>query len=251
MKKIGIVGGIGWHSTLEYYREICRWANEPYLAGGLAGMPSTPEIVIESLDMAKSHSLLGNDGDERSWCGFDNYHRAALQRLEASGAEVALLASNTPHHRFEEIVRGAKIPVISILDATAKEAVRIGARRVLILGTALMMRSDRFKAAFARHGIELIAPRSESLQAATVTLVERLQRGRVKGAATRLGKIAIASWPFAEEPVVCLARSELSLAVPVSRTRPRLKPSFKYGGVTYISTMGAHIGAVLEFVGTQ
>jgi aspartate racemase len=251
MKKIGIVGGVGWRSTLEYYREICHCANEPHLARGLAGMPPTPEIVIESLDLAKSHSLLGNDDDERSWRGFDEYYRAALQRVETSGAEVALLASNTPHHRFDEIVRGVKIPVISILDAAAKEASRIGMRRVLILGTALMMRSERFRAAFAKHGIELVAPRSTSAQAAIVALIENLQRGRIKGAVTRLGKIAVANWPFAGEPVVCLARTELSMAVPVSRTKPRLQASFKYGGVTYISTMGAHIGAVLESVGMQ
>lgn len=208
-----------------------------------------PEIVIESLDLARSMSLLGNDDDERSWSRFDEYHRAALQRVEASGAEVAVMTSNTSHHRFEEIARGVRIPVINILDAAAKEAARIGARRVLILGSSLMMRSERFRTAFARHGIELIAPPSERVQAATVALVENLQRGRVKGAVARLGKIATVSWPFAGEPVVCLARSELSLAVPVSRTTPRLKPSFKYGGVTYISTIGAHISALLEFVG--
>jgi aspartate racemase len=249
MKKIGIVGGLSWRPTLEYYREICRCAQERHVARGLEGITPTPEIVIESLDLAKSLSLLGNDDDERSWSQFDEYHRAALQRVEASGAEVAVVTSNTSHHRFDEIVRGLGIPVISSLDTAAKEAVRIGARRVLILGSALMMRSGQFRAAFAKHGIDLIPPLSENAQKATIALVENLQRGRVKGAVARLGRIATASWPFPGEPVVYLARSALSLAVPVSRTTPRLKPSFKYGGVTYISAIGAHIGALLEFVG--
>jgi aspartate racemase len=101
-----------------------------------------PEIGIESLDLAKAVAYLGSDDDEDSWTQFDDYHRAALRRLEASGAEVALVASNTPHHRF---VRGIQIPVISILEEAAKESARVGARLVLLLGTALTMRSHRFR----------------------------------------------------------------------------------------------------------
>jgi aspartate racemase len=76
-----------------------------------------PEIGIESLDLAKAVAYLGSDDDEDSWTQFDDYHRAALRRLEASGAEVALVASNTPHHRFDALVRGIQIPVISPDDA--------------------------------------------------------------------------------------------------------------------------------------
>jgi len=114
VKKIGIVGGVAWRSTVDYYAEICRRSE-----------PQTPEISIESLDLNKAVSYLGVDGDEESWRRFDDYHRAALQCLEASGADFALMASNTPHHRFASIVRGIGIPVISIFDVVAKESARI------------------------------------------------------------------------------------------------------------------------------
>ncbi len=247
MKKIGIVGGITWRAAAEYYLEICHRAEEKRLVGKLPGPPSTPEMAIESLDAAKAVSLLGKGDVERCWRGFDEYYQAALQRLEAGGAEAAVLTCNTAHHRFEEIVRGVRMPVISILDAAAQEGVRIGARQMLILGSALTMRSARVQGAFAKHGIELAGPRSESARAATIALIEKLERGRVKGAMTRLGRIARLSWPFAGEPVVCLAHPELAMAFPVSR----MKPSFKYGGVTYVSTMAAHINALLEFVGIE
>lgn len=247
MKKIGIVGGVGWRSTVEYYSEICRRVDACHQAKRMEGTPSTPEIAIESLDLARAFAWLGNDKDERSWAQFDEYHREALLRLQASGAEVALMASNTPHHRFDEIVRGVRIPVISILDAAAKESLRIGARQVLVLGTALTMGSGKFRIAFAKHGIELAAPKDDGAREMTVALIAELQRGRVKGTATRLGKIAIASWPFKGEPVVCLACTELPLAFPTSQ----MLPSFKYGGVTYINTAAAHIGAVLKWVGIQ
>ena len=68
-----------------------------------------------------------------------------LKRLEASGAAFALMASNTPHHRLEAIVRGVRIPIISIFEAAANKSARIGAAEVLILGTTLTMRSQVFR----------------------------------------------------------------------------------------------------------
>lgn len=245
MKKIGIVGGVGWRSTVEYYSEICRRADAWHTEKKLTGTPSIPEIVIESLDLAKAFALLGKDENEESWGRFDAYHRGALWRLETAGADVALLASNTPHHRFNEIVRGVGIPVISILDAAAEECRCAGARKVLVLGTAVAMRSAKFRAAFAKHGIELAPPVNDVARARTVTLIAELQRGRVKGAAVRMGKIVAASWRFPGEPVVCLACTELPLAFPGFTTQA----SFKYGGVTYINTTAAHIDAVLQHVG--
>jgi aspartate racemase len=245
VKKIGIVGGVGWRSTVEYYSEICRRADAWHAEKTLTGTPSTPEIVIESLDLAKAFALLGKDENEGSWERFDAYHRGALWRLETAGADVALMASNTPHHRFNEIVRGVGIPVISILDAAAEECRSAGARRVLVLGTALAMRSPKFRAAFTKHGIELVPPVNDVARARTVTLIAELQRGRVKGAAVRMGKIVAASWRFPGEPVVCLACTELPLAFPGFTTQA----SFKYGGVTYINTTAAHIDAVLQYVG--
>src|SRR5712691_9313492 len=158
MKKIGIVGGVAWLSTVDYYSELCRRSEQWHLARNLHGVPSTPEMSIESLDENKAVSYLGADDDEESWSQFDEYHRAALRRLEASGAEFALMASNSPHHRFAKIVRGIRIPVISIFEVVAKECARIETKQVLILGTALTMRSATFREVFAEHGVEAVCP---------------------------------------------------------------------------------------------
>ncbi|HEX3685416.1 MAG TPA: hypothetical protein VHU83_22975 [Bryobacteraceae bacterium] len=95
MKKIGIVGGVAWPSTVDYYTAICQRSEQRHLVNHLQGAPSTPEMTIECLNLSKAVSYLGIDGDEESWSQFDDYHRAALRRLEASGAEFALMASNT------------------------------------------------------------------------------------------------------------------------------------------------------------
>jgi aspartate/glutamate racemase len=79
-------------------------------------------MSIESLDVNKAISYFGTDEDETSWSQFDGYHRAALERLEASGADFALMASNTPHHRFASIVRGIRIPVLRAPNKTSAPA---------------------------------------------------------------------------------------------------------------------------------
>ena len=146
-------------------------------------------MSIESLDLYTAVSYFGNDDDEETWRRFDDYHRAALQRLEGSGADFAIMASNTAHHRFASTVRGIGIPVISILEVAAKESARIGACEVLILGTALTMRSPRFREGFAKYGVEAAGPHDEGLRA-LFGLIGQLQLGKLEGVPERLGRIA-------------------------------------------------------------
>ncbi len=238
MKKIGIVGGVAWLSTVDYYSQICRRSERRY--------GSTPEMSIESLDLNKAVAYLGMDGDEESWAIFDEYHRAALRRLEASGAEFAVIASNTPHHRFASIVRGIGIPVINILEVTAQEIARLGASEVLLLGTELTMQSSEFREAFARHGVRAEGPRDEESRTNTEELIAELQLGRAAGAAERLGRIARISFesPFNTQPVVCLACTELPLAFP----EQKMLATFEYDGLTYINTTAMHIEAALNYL---
>jgi Asp/Glu/hydantoin racemase len=91
----------------------------------------------------------------------------ALQRVEASGAEVAVIASNSPHNRFEAIVSGVQIPVIDIFEVAAQECARIGAREAFILGTELTMNSSRLREKFGQHGIRAQAPMEDAALAFT------------------------------------------------------------------------------------
>lgn len=245
MKKIGIVGGIAWQSTAEYYSELCRRSELWHLERNPAEAPRTPEMSIESLDLSTAVSYLGSDGDEKSWSRFDDYHRAALQRLEKSGAEFAVIACNSAHHRFDAIVSEIRIPVISILEAVAKESARIGACEILILGTALTMRSQRFREGFAKYGVEAAGPDSESARLMTIDLIAQLQSGRVEGMSERLGSIAKQSFKrqFGAQPVVCLACTELSLAFP----EQKMLATFSHGGVLYVNTTAVHINAAFDF----
>jgi aspartate racemase len=244
MKKIGIVGGIAWLSTVDYYSELCRRSEERHLASQLPGLPSTPEISIESLDLNRAFAYLGSDDDEASWARYDSYHRDALQRVENSGADFALMASNTPHHRFATIVRGIGIPVISIFDAVAKASAETGNREVLILGTGLTMRSPVFRQAFAQRGVRAAGPEDSAARAMTIDLIASLQRGKVEGAAEALTRIARSSFPqFEAQPVVCLACTELPLAFPEQKKLA----TFENDGIAYLNTSAVHIDAAFDF----
>jgi aspartate racemase len=246
MKRIGIVGGVGWQSTMEYYSELCRRSEQWHLVRNPRDVPRMPEISIESLDLAKAISYLGSDDDEQSWSQFDDYHRRALKRLETNEADFALMASNTPHHRFEAIVRSIRTPVISILDEMAKESARIGAQQVLLLGTALTMRSPKFRETFAKYGIDASGPRDESLRAMTAELITDLQLGKLERAAQRLAAVARLSLDenqFGDQPAVCLACTELPLAF----AGMKQLPTFEYDGILFINTTAVHISAAFNF----
>jgi aspartate racemase len=156
------------------------------------------------------------------------------------------MASNTPHHRFQAIVRSIRIPVISILDEIAKENARIGARQVLLLGTALTMRSSKFLEAFAKYGIEASGPLDESLTAMTAELTRDLQLGKSENADQRLATIARLSLDenqFGDQSAVCLACTELPLAF----ASMKQLATFEYDGILFINTTAVHIHAAFNF----
>jgi aspartate racemase len=163
--------------------------------------------------------------------------------LEASGVEFALIASNTPHHRFDAIVQGVSVPVINIIDVAAKESARIGETQVLILGTALTMSSKVFRNGFAKCGVEAFGPSGETARIEISRLIENLQLGVLEGAAERVSRMARATFgQFKTKPVVCLACTEL----PRAFVGMNALPVFEVDGVVYINTSVLHANAAFD-----
>lgn len=245
-QKIGILGGTGWPSTALYYAELCRRSEARALATDASIVPSTPEMCIESLDLRHAVSLIGTDGDEASWEHFDAYHRLALIRLEASGARIALMASNTPHHRFASIVEGVGISVINMFEAVAAHCASAGHDQVLIIGTALTMRSPALREAFHGYGIDAQAPDDPREREAVLDVIAQLQRGHADGAAQRVSSTVQSAWArqFSGQPVVCLACTELPLAFVAFQGYS----TFDRDGVHYVNTPIIHIETALEYL---
>lgn len=240
MKKIGILGGIGWPSTIEYYAGLCTLVESGAQPGHHATMP---EIAIESLDLSKAESLVGRGDDEDSWLAFDAYHRAALQRLERGGADFAVIACNTAHHRLAQIERGLAIPILGIVDAAADACAEYGLHDVLMLGTRTVMASAVFRDAFRRRGIHAYAPAEQRHQQSVLAAIDALSRGRDDGASERIRSVIRESHLQAASGAVYLGCTELPLAFPAHKRQG----VFEIDGIRCINSTALHIRAAFEF----
>ncbi len=148
MKTLGIIGGIGPESTIDYYHSL--------MATYSARVPCTgnPRLLINSIDNRKVIALVTGDKREQ----LADYLLAEIGRLERAGAEFGLLAANTPNIVFDELARESPIPLISIVEATAAEARRHGWKRLGLFGTRFTMAGAFYNAVFARAGLSLVVP---------------------------------------------------------------------------------------------
>jgi len=151
MKTVGIVGGLGPESTIDYYRSIIARYREK------AQDASYPSIAIVSLDVDKALRLVTcNDLPQLA-----EYFAGSIRKLAAAGADFALLSANTPHVVFNEVRSLSPIPLISIVETTCEEVVRRELKRVSLLGTRFTM-SGRFYPEIAeKYGIALVPPSEE------------------------------------------------------------------------------------------
>lgn len=242
-RKLGILGGVGWTSTAVYYAQLCRRSERAQQGRDAGGVSSTLEMAIESLDLAHAVSLLGKEGDEASWAAFDAYHTDALLRLERSGAQLAVMASNTPHHRLASIVRGVRIPVLDLFALLALRCAAAGARRALVLGTPTTMGSHVLHGAFAAVGVRSAVPEDARDRAELAALIDGLQKGGVPDAAERIGRlVAGCLGADAASSMVVLACTELPLAFDAAGAQA----AFAHGGLRYLDSALVHVEAALE-----
>lgn len=148
MKTVGIIGGIGPESTVEYYRLIIQLYRRQQPDG------TYPQIVINSINMKKMLDLIGAN----SLAEVAAYLLAEIQRLAHSGADFSLLASNTPHVVFDALLQQTPIPLISIVEVTCQAAKKQGLKRVGLFGTRFTMQGRFYADALNKAGITLILP---------------------------------------------------------------------------------------------
>ncbi|NIQ07865.1 MAG: aspartate/glutamate racemase family protein [Candidatus Korarchaeota archaeon] len=148
MKKIGLVGGMSPESTIEYYKILVREYNKR--KGGV----SSPEVALESVNLQQISEWME--------CGaWDKIYKRILRSIEnlsKIGAEVIIIASNTPHKIFNRLSHSVDVPMISIMDATAEAVTSAGLHKVALLGTKFTMQSDFYPKTFARYDLTLITP---------------------------------------------------------------------------------------------
>jgi aspartate racemase len=148
MKSVGIIGGIGPGSTVEYYRLIIAAYREQKQDG------SYPSIVINSIDLKKMLGLI----EVNQLADVTEYLVSEVQKLARAGADFGLLASNTPHIVFDEIRRQSPIPLVSIVEATCAAAKALGLKRLGLFGTRFTMQGRFYSNVFSNENIAIVAP---------------------------------------------------------------------------------------------
>jgi aspartate racemase len=147
--RVGLVGGLGPESTIDYYRRI--------LEGWSALAPGTsPQIVIDSLDVGRALALVASDR-----AALIEYLSASIDRLVGAKTDFIAMTANTPHIVYDELAARSSVPLLSIVETCAAEAQRRGLRRLLLLGTRFTMEAPFYPEVFARRGMTVVVPGEE------------------------------------------------------------------------------------------
>jgi aspartate racemase len=202
VKPIGVVGGIGPESTIDYYRAMIAAYQERQADG------SYPAIVISSVDAGGFlRPLMGGDHET-----VITILVAELERLARAGAGCALIAANSPHVVFAELRRRSPLPLVSIVEATVLEAVRLGLRRPGLLGTWVTMQGRFYQDVFVASGLTLVVPNEEEQEFVHDKYMTELLKGVLRPQ-TRERLLAIIARMKADAGIdaVILAGTELPL----------------------------------------
>ena len=149
MKKLGLIGGMTWHSTVDYYRLINQGVHER-----LGGSHSADLLMI-SVDFEPVEERQGR-GD---WAGLGRLMAEWARRLEASGAEGLVICTNTMHRLAGEVEKAIHVPLIHIADATAAAVKARGLATVGLLGTRYTMELDFYRGRLEKeHGLKVLIP---------------------------------------------------------------------------------------------
>src|SRR5579864_1262014 len=148
MKMLGIVGGIGPESTIEYYRQLVAGFRRRISDG------SYPSLVIDSIDVNRLLRLAAAP-ERRDFVG---YLLESVSRLARAGADFALMAANTPHLVFNEVAAVAPIPLVSIVEATCDFAKSHDLKRLGLFGTRFTMQAGFYEEIFQRKELAIVLP---------------------------------------------------------------------------------------------
>jgi len=167
MRTIGLIGGLSWESTSEYYRYINRMVNDR-----LGGLHSA-KCVMYSFDFEEMVTLQ-HDGN---WEAAEQTMVGAARKVENGGADVIVICTNTMHKMAEEVEHSVQIPLLHIVDVTADKIKAQGLTKVGLLGTRFTMEQTFYKERLQKHGIDVIIPEEDERQTVHEIIYGELCKG--------------------------------------------------------------------------
>jgi len=227
LKTLGIIGGIGPESTVDYYQSIIQVFRTRKPEGGY------PPLIINSINLDKLRGLV-EAGD---FPALVEYLLKELRKLERANVDFALLAANTPHLVFDDLERESPLPLLSIVEATRDAARARGLKRLALLGTRFTMQARFYPDVFSRDGIEVVAPNLPDQDYIHDKYMNELING-VFQPETRAGLLAVIDRMKETSGIdgVILGGTELPLILRESH----------YEGIRFLNTTKIHVEAAVD-----
>src|SRR5436309_7941994 len=226
MKSLGVIGGLGPESTIDYYERIIA------LYRGRTRDGSYPRLIIITVDLKKGLDFM-EAGD---LAGMAAYLLEGIGKLADAGADFALIPANTPHIVFDEVAFKSPIPLISIVEATCAAAKALGLKRLALFGTRYTMRATFYLKVFLREGIELLVPEANDQDYIHEKYMNELVPGKFLPE-TRAGLLAIVDHMKEKIDIagIILAGTEL----------PLILREAEHEGIPFLDTTKIHCQAAV------
>jgi aspartate racemase len=227
MKTLGIIGGLGPESTLNYYQRIIALFRER------TGDRHYPEFVVVSVDLRKGLDFM----DANDLSGMANYLLEGIDKLARAGSDFGIISANTPHIVFDEVASQSPIPLISIVEATRAAAKARELKRLALFGTRYTMQASFYPKVFSREGIELLVPEPNDQNWIHDKYFSELVPG-IFLPETRAGLIAIVDRIKAKSDIdgVILAGTEL----------PLILCDPHHNGIPFLDTTKIHVKTAVD-----
>lgn len=227
MTRIGMIGGFGPESTLDYYRRLIETHRNKVNDG------NNPKIIINSMNMSILMKLVEN----REWDQLVKWLGEGIDDLYRAGADFGFISANTPHIVFDQVSERSPIPLISIVDETCRSVKQTGCQRVALLGTRFTMQSDFYQQAGNREDIMMVIPNEAEQAYIQDKLMTEIELG-VFREETRQGLLSIIKRMMETETVdgVILGCTELPLILPESEL-----------GIPFFNTTRIHVESIIDY----
>jgi aspartate racemase len=227
MKTLGIIGGLGPESTVDYYQRIIALYRERTRDG------SYPEFIIASVSLTKGLNFM----DAGDLAGMADYLLQAIGKLARAGADFGMISANTPHIVFDDVAAKSPIPLISIVEATCAAAKARNLNQLALFGTRYTMQANFYQKVFSREGINIVAPDLSDQDYIHDKYFSELVPGKFLPE-TRAGLLAIVDRMKAQSDIdgVILAGTEL----------PLILRDPDHNGIPFLDTTKIHVEAAVD-----
>jgi len=203
VQRLGLIGGMSWESSALYYRLLNEGVRDR-----LGGLHSA-ECLLLSVDFADVEAMQA----EGRWADAAQLLARAARDLEAGGADVLLLCTNTMHKVADEVQAAVEIPLLHLADATAQAAKEAGLMRVGLLGTAFTMEQDFYVGRLRAQNLDVLVPEPEDRALVHRVIYEELCLGDVRDSSREEYRRIIANLVDAGAQGIILGCTEIELLI--------------------------------------